>query len=228
MKIYKVSDLERCLKVFAFRNKYDMMSNDIVSVIFDKIKTNPSNQIFSYDNIQVEINKEFINSTFENFHIEAFSENNVIHLIISLNNDFSEKDYQRLNFVLYEVIRHELEHVDKFTQGKFPNEEYVKLYNSLIENQNAKERAQKVSQYILSDVEVDSYVKSIMYVAKKQNKSVLEVIEQVIKRAFFNNNSKLMERELKDDEIFGIIESTRKILRGKLKEYYPNFKEKWL
>jgi len=85
-----------------------------------------------------------------------------------------------------------------------------------------------VAQYILSDIEIDSYVKSIMYVAKKQNKSVLEVIEQVIKRAFFGNNSEFMKESLKNDETKFIINNVRTVLREKLKEYYPNLKEKWL
>jgi len=68
----------------------------------------------------------------------------------------------------------------------------------------------------------------MMYVAKKQKRHVFEVIEQVIKRAFFYSDSKLMQMAIDDPEINAVINNVRDVLRGKLKDYYPRIKEKLL
>lgn len=229
MKIYKNNTiLKDCLRVFAFRNKYDIKANDIVRQIFDRVKNNAFGET-SIDNVWIEIAKsDSLKKTFDNFHISAKTENDKIYVNIFLTSDFSKSDYQKFNYILYEVIRHELEHVDKYETGIRPDEKYVELYNNLMYFNDLVEHAQMVSDYVLSDTEIDSYVKSIMYTAKKQNKSAYEIIDMVIKRAFFNNDSEKMKVGMKNKEIASIIEKTRKELRDKIREYYPNFKEKWL
>jgi len=229
MNIYKTNEnLQDCLRSFAFRNKYDLMANIISRKIFERVKNNNMGE-FSDQNVWIEISRENIkNLTFENFHVGAVTKNDKIYVNIFLNDDFSSKDYQRFNFVIYDVLRHELEHLDKYIMGKRPDEKYVQLYNDLRSFHTDKEHVEMIAQYILSNVELDSYVKSIMYVAKKQNKSALEVIEQVIKRAFFGNDSKVMKELLKNPKTVLIIDNVRNALKNKLKEYYPVFKEKWI
>jgi hypothetical protein len=228
MNIYKNNTLQDCLRYFAFRNKYDAMANLIAREIFERVKHNNTGE-FLEKNILINITKgKLIDPTFENFHVSAFARNDKVHLNISLDDDFSSKDYQRFNFVIYDVLRHELEHLNKYVMGKYPDEEYVKLYYDLKSKHTLKEHIEMVSRYILSDTEIDSYVKSIMYVAKKQNKSALEVIEQVIKRAFFGNNSEVMEEVMRDAELSKIINDVKLKLKNKLKEYYHEFREKWL
>jgi len=229
MKMYKTTDLlKKCLMLFAFRNKYDIQSNDLVRKIFDRIKSDRMGE-FGEDEIWVEISRQKIhNATFENFSVSANTKNGKIYVNIFLDKDFSEKDYQKINFVLYEVIRHELEHFDKYVMGEKPDEEYVQLYNDLRSKHNIKEHVELVAKYILSPTEIDSYVKSIIYAAKKQKKPAIEVIEMVIKRAFFGNDSVTMADALRDMEIKVVVSGVREKLRGKIREYYPTFKEEWL
>ena len=57
MNIYKTNDkllLENCLRHFAFRNEYDVMTNEIVHYIFDKIKNNYIGEL-SEGNVWAEI-----------------------------------------------------------------------------------------------------------------------------------------------------------------------------
>jgi hypothetical protein len=231
LKIYKTNDeniLQDCLKSFAFRNEYDIRANDVSRKILDRIKNDNIGE-FTEGNILVEIIRQKItNSTFENFYVGAITKNDSIYVNVILDDGFSSKDYQRFVFTIYEVLRHELEHLDKYIMGKKPDEKYVQLYHDLRSSHSNEERVEMVAQYILSDTEIDSYVKSIMYVAKKQNKSAIEVIEQVIKRAFFGNDSQLMQEAMKNPGSVSIIDNVRKILKSKLVEYYPTFKEKWL
>lgn len=220
--------MQDCLRLFAFRNKYDLQSNNIARKIFEMVRNNRFGE-FSEGNVWIEIAiHNFQNPTFENFHVSATTKNSNIYISIFLNNDFSSKDYQRFNFIIYDVLRHELEHFDKYIMGKYPDEEYVQLYNDLRSSHTNEEHVEMIAQYILSDTEIDSYIKSIMYVAKKQKKSALDVVEQVIKRAFFGNNSELMKEMMENSKIVEIINKVRKALKDKLMEYYPVFKEKWV
>jgi uncharacterized protein YeeX (DUF496 family) len=129
---------------------------------------------------------------------------------------------------LYEVIRHELEHVYKYESGFRPNDKYVELYNNIMYSSDLIDHAQMVSDYILSDTEIGSYTKSIMYTAKRQNKSAYEIIDSVINRAFFNNDPDKIKEGMGSEEVTLIIEKTRQVLRNKIREYYPSFEEKWL
>ena len=185
---------------------------------------------YSKDEIWIELVnvKNVLSLTFDNFSVKAVTKDDSIYLTILINDAFSELDYPSLNYVLYEVIRHELEHKDRFILNKRPDAKYVELYNKLMSNMSLEEHTGTISEYILSETEIDSYIKSIMYVAKKQKVSAYDVIEQVIKRAFFNNDSKLMLEGIENSRIKSLVEKTREELRHKIREYYPRFKETWL
>ncbi len=213
---------------FSFRNKYDVKSNEIAKRIFEMVKMRQYGSLVE-ENISVRIyNEETKDKTFENFHINADAINDTIHIDINLSDDFSGKDYQKFNLAIYEALRHELEHVDRYVNGKRPDDKYFQLYDAARQNVPLDKHIELVADYILSDTEIDSYFKSIMYIAKKQNKSALEVIEQVIKRAFFNNDSDLMKKVMENKSLISIIDNVRMVLRNKIKEYYPSFREKWL
>ena len=57
------------------------------------------------------IRGEYVN--FDNFNIYAITKNDNIYVSIILGKYFSKEDYQKFNFAIYEVIRHELEHMDE-------------------------------------------------------------------------------------------------------------------
>ena len=104
----------------------------------------------------------------------------------------------------------------------------MQIYDTLMGIGNREDNIEIIAQYILSDTEIDAYAKSIMYVAKKQDKTVLDIIEQVIKRVFFGNNSEVMKKLMSNLETIKIIENVRNSLMERIKQYYPTFKEKWL
>ena len=225
-----IESIENCIRVFSYRNKHDLLSNEIVRWIFDLVKNEKQGEYFK-DNIWIEIVKtkhKIPKSTFDNFNIRAETKNEKIYISIFIYDEFSEKDYKNFNYILYEIARHELEHIDRFVLNKRPDEKYVEIYNRLLSSVDLEEHAELVSQYILSNTEIDSYVKSIMYVSKKQNVSALDIIEKVLKRAFFNNDSELMKQGMNNSNIRILMEKTRNALKNKIIEYYPRFEEKWL
>lgn len=233
MKIYR-KDLSTCAKecvyLFAYRNKYDVLSNEAVSWIFDLLKNGKFGS-HTRNMFLVEIKKANIKefpSTFDNFKLDAKSANGIVYISILISEEFAKSDYQSFNYAIYETVRHELEHVDKFVHDKKPDGNYVDIYRKLLLGVDLEEHVDLVSQYILSDVELDSYLKSIMYVAKKEKISAIDVIERVLNRAFFNNDPKLLIKGNEDSNIKSIVEKTRQCLRGGLAKFYPKFKEVWL
>ena len=227
MEIYDI--IKHDLLCVAYRNQYDLTANNIVKAIFHKIKNGETN--FNIENVQINIIEKDDLNTFENFKIDAYVAGNnhgLISLDIYINKNFSEKDYSRFYYDLYDATRHELEHINNLELGKKPNSEYFDIVKQIKSKPELEKRVNLVSRYMLSDTEVDAYIRSMMYVAKKQNKHVFEVIEQVIKRAFFYNNPELMKIALDNPEIKIIIDNVRGVFRDKLKDYYPNIKEKWL
>lgn len=234
-------NIENCLYKIAYRNEYDMLANEIAKEIFLNIKQNRTiDFLINKQNfvIKVQVQNTGKESSYDAFDIKAdmldfpHGVNKRPEMIINifLDNDFVSGDYQNFNYVLYEVIRHELEHYYKYSLGTYPDDDYKKLYSELInlKNKNLEEHIKLVSEYILSETEIDSYVKSIMYVAKKQHKPVTDIIEQVIKRAFFNNDPELARKSVGNKTIIDMLNYTRKKLIGKLKEFYPRFREVWI
>lgn len=237
MTIYTIQD---CLYKIAYRNKFDILANQFVKKIFSRIKNRLSSFILNEKEVKILFNvtiKDF--SAFRNFamgaefKVQPNNTENIPTLSINLivNKEFSKTDYQDLNYCLYEVIRHELEHYNKISIGKYPDKDYIETYKALTTSTpefDLKKHVEVVAKYILSGTEVDSFAKSIVYVAKKQNKSALEVIQQVFNRAFFNNNRDLLKQAQGNKEIMKVVEDTEKLLMERIKHFYPKFKEKWL
>lgn len=222
-----VANVKSDILCVSYRNQYDVIANNIVKIVFQKIKNGELE--FNIDNVWIRIVKKEELSSFENFLVDAYIDDlELIRLDIYRNSQFSEKDYNIFNYDLYESIRHELEHVNNLKLGKKPDSEYFDTLKAIDSKPEFKKRVELVSKYMLSDTEVDAYARSMMYVAKKQNRHVFEVIEQVIKRAFFYNDSELMQIAIHDPEITNVINNVRTIFRNKLQDYYPRLKEKWI
>lgn len=243
MILYSIKD---CLYKIAYRNEYDLMAGDIVREIFSNIKGGLNSFTISKPNLDIKVNvvnKDIAETTYKNFHITAYSDipvisNNdnapldtpTITVNLYINAMFSAKDYNDLNYSLYSVIRHEIEHYHNYVLKKQPESDYVERYTALMNsnNNNLERHVQMVSDYILCESEIDAYARSIIYVAKKQNKAPFEIIDQIFKRAFFNNNRELLLIGQHSEKIREIIENTRNKLMQRIGSFYPGVKEAYL
>jgi len=237
----KITSIKDCLYVIAFRNKYDILPNEATKEIINAIKNNKGELHIEKDNIPIHIHIEKLDKKTGEFNeysfkIEAHSQANEnldepeIILIISLNKDFSPKKYEQINYVIYENLRHEFEHINNFILEKKPDDTYKDIYKKLLGYEgvakNEEELLQNiklVSEYILSETEILSYVKSILYVAKKQKRDVKDVIRQIFNRAFYNNKRENMLLAQRIPEVQEIINKTEKGLSNKIKQLYPRF-----
>ena len=230
MKIISRSDqIRSCLYAFAFRNEYDMKANDIVRWIFELVKIKRYGEHVK-DNIKVTIKQVEEGSGYlleqERFRVVADTalnrktKNAYVFINIYVSSAFSKLDYPKINYALYEAIRHELEHIHKFKDDRFPDDKYNQLYKSLAGNQTIEEHTRDMSEYIMSDTEIDSYARGIMYVSKKRKQNVRDVIEEILERAFFGNDSKIKSHILNNPELIATIAKTRAALIERLKKYY--------
>ena len=234
----KILTIENILKFASFRNKYDLLSNNVARKIFDSIKEKYLNRINTKDSFfeKDEDGKEYTVDFFVKFidsidikrevkarfyypegQTEPFID---IRILVGLN--FSKQDFERLYWYLCESIRHEYEHFDGYKKGLWPDEEYIKTMLSLDKmNLSDVERIKLVSKYMLDPIEIDSYAKSIMYVAKKRKTPYGQVVQDVLNRVLFNNDENIKNRMTQNQAINTIINGIEKRLVDRIKEVFP-------
>jgi hypothetical protein len=237
MKIY---NKQHFLLKLSFRNKDDMVSNEMCKDIFSIIKNNQKSFTQSYSGIQLNLTvtekdspqiEKIPNLKYGNFDINVHMEasfngeefqQGTINIEIILSNSFSKKDYQSLNYVLYEAIRHEIEHKNTFETIGTPQEDYQEIFNNLSEKQNLIDHCQTISQYMLHPQELPSYAKSIYYYAKKSKKNYEQVIDEVLNRALFFNDLNIIQQSKTNKEIVNICRKIKKDIIKKIKAMFPN------
>ena len=242
MKIYAIPKVQDILKAFAFRNKYDMLSGEAVRQILKEIKEYQTDKSFfimvNGTKIDVEIKKDasMMTEPYNEypFKITAFTEkstdiNPEIVIAIILNNDFSSKNYGQINNSLYGVLRHEFEHIDDLAnEGLKCSPEQKSLYEKLMKEDNPYatkekmvEHIRNISKYILSDEEIFAYVRSIVYVAKKQDRNAADIIDMTLNRSFYNNKSENLLLVKDDMEVQKIVKETKERLMKEISRLYP-------
>ena len=253
MKIYLLNKDEKAnfidyLYISAFRNKYDIAANEIIKGIFQEIVNNRHSFLKEYPELKCEISITIINSNqdyfeykkgfeYRNFGIKAwndalFSGNDFIYsnifLEITLPKNFSNKDYNNLNYVLYESIRHELEHPYTFKSEKKPQDEYAeraeKISNLGPINSSEKlfENCKLMSEQITNSQEISPFAKSIYFVSKKKNQHYENTIDEVLNRTFYHNNLENIKLGKEDKRIISLFNDTKNKLIMKIQELFPN------
>ena len=135
---------------------------------------------------------------------------------------FSEQDFERFHWFLYETIRHEYEHFNKYLKGFWPDDEYRKIVEDMKQlGLSDIEKAKVISRYMLHYIEIDSYVKSIIYVAKKRKVPCSSVIWDILDRFLFENNKATQERMMNNPEISQIVNDIKDGLLGKIQKIFP-------
>jgi hypothetical protein len=242
MRILKIKDvLTDEIYREAFRNTYDLLANDITRQIFEFIKAskdNTHNEI-EFDKLNppciVDIkikytNDEDVKLNYIDFGITSryhYPEVNdgigEIQINIFLSSNFSQKNFTKIYYVVYEVVRHEMEHYYKSKNKQYPNDDY----STMFDESDPLIFSEQVKNYILNPIEIDSYARSIVYVAKKQKKSFFSVLENVILRIFFKNDENIKEEWCKNPSILKNVDDTRDVLTKRIEEIYPRITEVW-
>ena|GEM_PF-4020947 len=219
MKIIKTDALNIFQKI-AFRNQYDLLANEATRDIFKTIKdnyrnTNDTKKSFEYRNTDYFVDLELSHGNLidKKFNVQAnFNPPDkeaqtplYINIIIVLDNSFSEEDFERLNYIVYQFIRHEYEHFYDCDKNVLPDQEY---YDNLRAFQNMNlsllERVKLVEKNVLSPYEITAYARSIFYMAKKRKVRFQKVLLEALDIMFFGFSEKDQEIGRKDREIMDI------------------------
>jgi hypothetical protein len=217
MKIIK-TDAQNIFKKIAFRNRYDLLANEATRDIFETIKNNYNDKrdikkSFEYRNtnyiIDLELSRgDLVDKKFNmqaNFNPPDKETQTPPHItiIIVLANTFSEEDFERLNYTIYQFIRHEYEHF--YDWNILPDQEYYDNLRALQDmNLSLLERAKLVEKNVLSPYEITAYSRSVFYVAKKRKVRFQKVLWEALDIMFFGFSKKDQDIGRKDREIMDI------------------------
>ena len=196
------------LKKIAFRNKIDVLTNQIVRFIHQKLmnlfKKNgqfpdvywlptgkfPLLRELGVSKIELNFNED---DKIENFafldaitHFSksySFQRISEIEIPILWNpNNFNNTSWSQIYFELIEIIRHELEHASQYTYNK--RFEPYRLKDIKKGKDNIK-NIRKAYIYLSNKMEIDAFIRGIVLKAKKQKKDALKIYENYIINQFF-------------------------------------------
>jgi len=237
----QITSTKNILYKLTFRNKYDLLANNLSRNIFNliKAKNDSFNTVFVSSGFIIELNVvsgvkiKLKNNTFQIdaafFYPESTTEKiPKIKINIVINVNFSPVDYQKFNYDLYEKVRHEYEHYDKYTVGFRLDNEYINTAWSLKRKQLDIKRIELIKNHILSTTELDAYARSIVYIAKKRKVDYKQVIDEIINKLFYHNNR---EKEIELKKIPDVIWNEMQIkekLEGRINEIFQQFHETFL
>lgn len=100
-------------------------------------------------------------------------------------------------------------------------------YNIKFDESDPTVFSEQVKNYILNPIEIDSYARSIVYVAKKEKRSFRSVLENVILRTFFKNDENIKGEWCKNPIVLKNVNNTIEALTKRIEEIYPRITEVW-
>lgn len=217
---------------FAFRNKNDLLALKISRDVFLVAIKNIGSEISTTINIEKKCNL-FLHTNissvdrlrYGNFDISAntnISKSGIfspfINLELYFNKKFFKNDFEKLNYVLYDAIRHEIEHYRQ--SDDLNGDEFVRTDNILDNFKNFK-------NYILSTQEMDAYVRGLVFSAKKQKIPFDIILDNSLRELFFLNDLEV-EKEILNSiigrDVDSIVSEIRIRIIDKAKEIFKNLR----
>lgn len=236
MKIIAARDIIAMdlLRKIVLGSKYDLLANNATRDIFNIIKKEYLNNknleksfeykdanyiidlVLSHDNL---LDKKFdMRANFyppeENTKLPPYIE---IKIILDIN--FSEKDFERLNYVIYEFIRHEYDHYYKCDNDIYPDKEYYDNLEKLQDmNLSDVQRAQLVQKNVLNPYELDAYAQSIIQLSKKKKIRYQYILRETMDIMFFGFSQERRDIGHKNIEIMSIYNDIMSKLKEKIEQ----------
>ena len=217
-------------------NKDDILASKLTKEIFELIKNNiyknSHNEIIIDENCLLSLDTLYNQPEplrFETFNISSHfsfwkndNSNSEIIMSIVFSKNFSQKNFDKLNYKIYHIIKHELGHY-----CQFKNKENTETNHQ----QPAKEMLEysiKLKNYILHSNETIPFIKGIVFEHKKRHETFIKILDENLNYLLFNNNLELKNDTLKSKDwpkIHNEILSLRNTIINKAKEIYPHLKK---
>lgn len=226
MKIYKI----------AFNvSKDDLLASKLSKEVFNIVKENIGKHIYkeididgkiklalnvykNQENYELRYKTFDINGSLDYSNIGQFSTSMQIN--ITFSDDFSESNFNKLNFVLYNSIRHELSHYHQYKNGNIEEnipEPPTDLLDYCI----------KLKNYISHRNEIDPYINGIVFEYKKEGGAFNIILDRSLNELIFNDDPLLKskaQRSKKWTEINSLIIELKNMLINRAKQLYPHLR----
>jgi hypothetical protein len=136
-------------------------------------------------------------------------------LFIKLTPRINDNDFKEMYMLMFNIVRHELQHVLDNLNEKYEHIETNYTYGNLLE------RIQLRSNEILSKKEIEAYVRGLMLRAKRERKSFIGIVKEYIDMAFYARSKAILMKypiyielkKIEDKTVSKIIEEAQKIYK---------------
>jgi transposase len=220
-------------------SKDDILASKISKDIFSVIKENIGKSFYkdmrvdsncglnlytSYENYKALRYDTFDVRAFFSFSKEGYFEPS-IRVDFVFSNQFSKKYFDKLYYVIFDALKHELGHYYQYRQKE------KSLYNG---NEDQKLSIDQLSLFInerntlLSERELIPYIKGLVFTSKKQNKPFTTVVDESLNSLFFGNielKNKILTSPL-GSKVSEIILEIKNVVVSKAKQLYPYLEAK--
>lgn len=138
-----------------------------------------------------------------------------VELSVKVTKNFKQNNYKDFYMLLFNIVRHELQHVYDNLRKKYDNKKINDTSSDLIE------RIARKSEEILSKKELESYIRGLMLRAKRERKSFVKITEEFVEISFYGKKKELIMKypiysqlkPIEDKTISKIVEEANKIFK---------------
>lgn len=142
-----------------------------------------------------------------------------IELDIRITDSFGKNSLNAFYMLLFNVLRHELQHVLDNINERYPPAPVSANYVNLVGKITNK------SDEILSEKELESYIRGFMLKAKRERKSFVKIVEEYINIIFYAGNKNIMMRypfypeleRIESETVARIISTAEEIYKRKMR-----------
>jgi len=202
------------------------ISKEIFSIVKGQFGKNISKEIEIDKICKIYLNISYVNLSDSNYNIgggfyfskfDLFDPNIVIN--IDIFNSFSKLNFSEIYGQIFNTIKHEISHYYQYKT----NRENMEIGSQDQEDgSDFLDSCIKISEYILSDIELEPYVKGLVFQSKKSNYPFATLLNDNLDYLFFKNKNK--NNIINSDfghKINEMINRIKLTVTNKAKQLYP-------
>lgn len=215
-------------------SRNDRLASKLSQEIFFVVKENMFKNTFKEIGVDEICNlklyfsfKDYKDLRYETFDIEGYTSwsdegyfDPYIRIDLEFANEFSSLYFDKLNYVLYDAVKHELDHYRQYKQG----EKHERIDRLQFNPQKPIDSFIDTKAHLLSEGELIPYIRGLVFTSKKQKLSFEIILDESIDGIFFGNNAGLKNKILSSlggQEISNIMADIKLAVIDRAKKLYP-------
>jgi hypothetical protein len=211
----------------------DVLASELSQNIFSAVKENMFKNTFKEMKVDDKCNLQLYFSfgdygslRYETFDIEgytAWSDHGYfepyIRIDLKFDNRFSDRYFDKLNYVVYDAVKHELDHYRQYKQ----KEKHERSELPRFDPQKPIVGFIAAKNNILSEGEILPYIRGLVYTSKKQKVPFEIILDKSIDDIFFGNNKVFKSQIMSSvgQEINRLSAEIKLVIMARAKQLYP-------